>query len=211
MARRDDDKKEGDRRRARRVRRRLKLRFWNAGLEGRAFTHDLSVSGMLIETARAVEPGTRLHLELELPDEATYFCEVEVARKKVIPRQAQSMYKPGLGVRVVGLAEALKRGTPSRSLGGGGARAALELDLRDRSILQETYDRDVKHGALRVETPHVPSSDDVVSVTLHLPEPHGSIEVVGVVVSQDPERPGFGMRVEDADLVRARLLEILRS
>jgi Tfp pilus assembly protein PilZ len=211
MQRRDDDKKTADRRRARRVRRRLKLRFWNDGLEGRGFTHDLSVTGMLIETTTAVEIGTRLHIELDLPDEGTYFSEVQVRRKKVIPRQAQSMYKPGLGVRVVGLVEALKGGTSPRTLDGRTTRAALEVDLRDRTILQEIYERDVRHGALRVETPHVPSNDDVVSVTLHLPEPHGSIEVVGIVVSQDPELPGFGMMVEDVDLVRARLLEILRG
>ena len=211
MGRRDDDKKQGDRRGARRVRQRLKLRFWNDRLEGRAFTHDLSVTGLLIETTTAVEIGTRLHLELDLPDESSYFCEVEVARKKVIPRHAQSMYKPGLGLRVVGLVEALEEQADPKSRKGPAPRDSLEIDLRDRSVLQEIYDRDVRHGALCVETSHAPSSDDVVSVTLHLPEPHGSIEVVGVVVSQDPELPGFGMMVEDIDLVRARLLEILRG
>jgi Tfp pilus assembly protein PilZ len=205
----DDDKK-GDRRRTRRVRQRLKLRFWAEGVEGRGFTHDLSLTGMLIETTSAVEIGRRMHVEVELPDQASYFTEVVVVRKKVVPRQAQSMYKPGLGVRMIGLVEALKGATSPR-LADAEAAKVLRLDLRERKVLQEVYDRDVKHGALTVETPHLPEVDDVVSVTLQLPEPHGSIEVIGIVVSQAPELPGFGMMIEDIDQVRARLLEILRS
>lgn len=199
-----------DRRRARRVRQRARLRFWSEGLEGRGFTHDVSVTGMLIETTAAVAIGTRLHVEVDLADDSSWFGEVEVVRKKVIPRQAQSMYKPGLGVRTIGLVEALKEATSVRSAGERRANV-LCVDLRDRGTLQEIYDRDVKHGALRVETERIPEPDDVVSVTLQLPEPHGAIEVIGIVVSQVPELPGFGMTIEDIDLVRARLLEILRG
>lgn len=210
MARSDPDKPP-DRRRARRVRNRLKLRFWADGLEARGFTHDVSVTGLLIETTAAVEIGTRLHVELELPDDYRYFGEVMVVRKKVIPRQAQSVYKPGLGVRMIGLVEALKEATSPRSVDAQAPPSVLRVDLRDRRALQEVYDRDVKHGALKVETPRIPEPDDVVSVTLQLPDPHGSIEVIGIVVSKVPELPGFGMMIEDIDLVRARLLEILRG
>ena len=146
---------------------------------------------------------------MELPEGGTYLTEVAVVRKKVIPREAQSMYKPALGVRMVGLIEAIKDATSARSLTG--APAALCVDLSERSRLQEIYDRDVKHGALTVETPRIPPNDEVVSVTLELPDPHGAIEVIGIVVSQVPELPGFGMMIEDVDLVRARLLEILRG
>jgi Tfp pilus assembly protein PilZ len=203
-------RKAPDRRRARRVRQRLKLRFWNDQVEGRGFMHDVSVTGMLIETTTAVEFGSRLHVELDLPEGDTYFTEVSVVRKKVIPREAQSMYKPGLGVRMVGLIEAIKDATSAVSLGGA-PDSVLRVDLRERAVLQQVYDRDVKHGALQIETSRIPQRDDIVSVTLQLPDPHGSIEVIGVVVSQAPELPGFGMMVEDIDMVRARLLEILRS
>jgi len=211
MAQRDKDKKGPDRRKARRLRQRLRLRFWGDGVEGRGFTHDLSVTGMLIETTMAAEIGRRLHVELELPDEVAYFAEVVVVRKKVIPREAQSMYKPGLGVRMVGIIEALKEAPSPRSPDEQPASDVLQIDVRDRAVLQGVYDRDVKHGALRVETPRIPSNEDVVSVTLHLPDPHGSIEVIGIVVSQAPELPGFGMMIEDIDLVRTRLLDILRG
>ncbi len=46
-----EQRKDGaDRRRSRRARHRLKLRFWGDSCEGVGFTHDLSVTGMLIET-----------------------------------------------------------------------------------------------------------------------------------------------------------------
>jgi hypothetical protein len=44
-----------------------------------------------------------------------------------------------------------------------------------------------------------------------LPEPNAAIEIVGAVVSRLPELPGFGMLVEDCDMIRARMLEILRG
>ena len=207
-----EQRKDGaDRRRSRRARHRLKLRFWGDSCEGVGFTHDLSVTGMLIETTSAIPIGERLHLEIDLPEERTYFAEVAVVRKKVIPHQARSMYKPGLGVRLIGLIEAIRDATSPTLATSETDRRILQVDLRERAALQEVYDRDVKHGALQVTTPHLPEADDVVSVTLHLPEPHGSIEVVGIVVSQVPELPGFGMMIEDIDLVRARLLEILRG
>lgn len=210
MERRAKERPGSDRRRARRARHRLRLRFWADGIEGRGFTHDLSVTGMLIETTSAIAIGKRLHVEVELPEDRTHFAEVAVVRKKVIPRAAQSMYKPGLGVRIVGLIEALKDATLPGMEGAADDRT-LKVDLQQPGALQEVYDRDVKHGALQVQTPHLPDADDVVSVTLHLPDPHGSIEVVGIVVSQVPELPGFGMMIEDIDMVRARLLEILRG
>ncbi len=201
-----------DLRRAKRVKQRLQLRFWGDRAEGRGFTHDISVTGMLLETTTAVEIGTRLHVEVELPEERRYFTEIAVVRKKVIPRQAHSIFKPGLGVRLVGLREAIRdASTAPRSSAGAADDGTLRLDLRERADLQEAYDRDVKHGALQVRTPHIPPNDEVVSVTVLLPEPNSAIECVGTVVTQAPDLPGFGMILEDVDLIRARLLEILRS
>ncbi len=213
MERREQERKAApDRRRAKRVKQRLKLRFWGDSSEGRGFTHDVSVTGMLIETTVAVAIGTRLHVEVELPEERSYFTEVQVARKKVIPREAHSVFKPGLGVRLVGLREAIRDASSAASSAPGAADdGMLRVDLRERADLQEIYDRDVKHGALQVRTPHLPPIDEIVSVTILLPEPNGAIECVGIVVSQVPDLPGFGMMIEDADPIRARLLEILRG
>ncbi len=212
MERREKKKAGSNRRRSKRVKQRLKLRFWGDELEARGFTHDISVTGMLIETTAAVAIGTRLHVEVELPEERGYFTEICVVRKKVIPRQAHSVFKPGLGVRLVGLREAIRDASSApRSVAGEADDGVLRIDLRERADLQEVYDRDVKHGALQVRTPHIPPNDEIVSVTLVLPEPNGVIECVGTVVSQAPDLPGFGMIIEDVDPIRARLLEILRS
>ncbi|MBW2280791.1 MAG: PilZ domain-containing protein [Deltaproteobacteria bacterium] len=212
MAQDDKEKSAPDRRRSKRVKHRLKLRFWDEDINGRGFTHDISVTGLLIETTSAVPIGARLHIEVELPEERRYLTEVSVVRKKVIPREAHSVFKPALGVRLVGLREAIRdAGSAAQTQDGATDDGTLRIDLSGRAALQEVYDRDIKHGALRVSTPHIPAADEVVSVTVVLPEPNAAIEVVGTVVSRLPELPGFGMLVEDCDMIRARMLEILRG
>jgi len=89
------------------------VRFWNESFEASAFTTDLSDSGLLVETARRLEPGTRLHVELELGDRA-YFTEAVVARRADYPQYAQSVFKPAIGLRFLGLEEALRESEAAR-------------------------------------------------------------------------------------------------
>ena len=64
-----------DRRRARRYKARLKVRFWSEEIQGTGFTVDVSNSGILLETAVAVTTGTRIHMEITLKAEVPFFAD----------------------------------------------------------------------------------------------------------------------------------------
>ena len=75
--------------------------------------------------------------------------------------------------------------------------------------LQLAYDRDIKHGGLRVYTAEHFAIDTDVSVPVQLPEPHGAIDCLGTVVKTFED--GFALRLREVDPVRERISEILRG
>jgi hypothetical protein len=233
-----------DRRSAQRFRKRLAVRFWWDDWEGAGFTQDVSESGMLIETPKDLEIGTRIHVEVT-GDNLAFFANCVVVRKKRYPREARSLFKPALGVRFEKLTEALAHARAAESeqpaerrekpaaagVATGKARPPakqtvsvkdevpvyetthlpMEVDLRDPARLAVVYEEDVKHGGLRVRTSETPGIDSEVMVPVLLPDPHGRIECTGTVVKIMDELPGFALRLDDIDAVRARLIEIIRS
>ena len=207
--------KAGNQRRSRREKRRLKVRFWNDEFEATGFTADVSETGIFLVTTQSLDAGTRLHLELEVGDE-TYLTEGVVVRRKNYPRYARAMYNSGVGVRFVGLGEALTRAggseeAPEETAPQEAVEEAMCVDLRDLEELREVYERDVKHGGLLVCTAERPELNSEVVVPLLLPEPNGQIECAGTVVKYNDSPPGIALRLTEVDLVRTRLLEIIRS
>ncbi len=206
-----------ERRRSKRRRRRLGVRFWNDEVEGSGFTRDISNTGLMIETTTPVDIGGRIHLELKLPDGEPYYAEGLVVRKKVYPRQAASLFKPGLGVKFVGMSEAIREvmraqsHRPPSPLCDDTTRDPGELlvDLREPDELRRVYDCDIRHGGVQIETPNMPPVNEEVSVVLLLPDPNGSITCLGSIVAHVDEPPGVGVRLQDVDQIRGRLLEII--
>ncbi len=200
--------KPSDRRRSQRQRRRLDVRFWNDEFEGSGFTTNVSNKGMLIETSKTLERGQRLHLEIRLP-ESSYMAEGVVVRRKTYPRHARSMFKPSVAVRFVGLREVI------RSISGVGPASAndagLKVDLSDPVRLEKVYERDIKFGGLLVPTNELLELHSEVSVRLLLPEPHSPIDCRGNVVKLTEDPPSAAIRLTEADQVRGRLIEIIRS
>lgn len=219
-----------DRRKAKRHRHRVKVRFWWGEFEGTGFTRDVSSTGMLIETNKQLEIGSRLHVEMSLQDES-FFCEVVVARLKKYPRAARAMFHQGFGVRLVGLNETVKEiqresestdtqmtqdtrvltlALPKLPVGDTRQHIPMEVDLSTPEELEEVYNRDIKHGGLMVRTTELPEIYSEVTVPVHLPPPNGTIECHGQVVKvfEDPE--GIAVRLSEVDAVRARLIEIIR-
>lgn len=208
-----------ERRNSRRRRRRLPVRFWREGMRGTGFTADVSNTGAMIETTIGAEIGDRVHIELELPDGTPFFAEGLVVRKKVYPRHARSLFKPALGIKFVTLAQAIRAVLddgpatepelpPEESEPGDGG---LRVDLRDPAELSRIYDRDIKHGAVQIPTSQQPPVDEEVSVVFLLPEPNGTLECRGQVVAHVDQPPGVGVRLQDVDQLRTRLLEIIRD
>ena len=212
--------KAGNRRRNKREKKRLKVRFWNDELDASGFTADVSETGLFLATSHNLSIGTRLHLEIELPD-GPYMAEGMVVRRKTYPQYARGMYKSGVGVRLIGLGGALglaggyeeseEEEAPEHEVEETPVEESLCVDLRDFEELRETYERDLKHGGLLVHTAECPDLDSEVVVAVLLPEPHGQMECVGTVVKHNDSPPGIALRLDDVDRVRARVLEVIRS
>lgn len=85
-----------------RLRRRLSLRFGVDKPVRMAFTEDVTDDGMFIKTTNLYRPGTRMVIELTLPDESKVNL-VGVVRwsKKVPPNLIHLVKKAGMGVEIV--------------------------------------------------------------------------------------------------------------
>lgn len=82
-----------------RRRKRLKLRFGADYPKRVAFTGDVSESGLYIITGQPERPGTRILIELSLPDGRQVIAYGRVRwAKKVPPNLIRVANKPGMGV-----------------------------------------------------------------------------------------------------------------
>jgi hypothetical protein len=91
-----------DKRTARRLRKRVTLRFGIEAPVRIAFTEDLSDTGMFIKTTNICPPGSRILVEFS-PDEVAQVrleCRV-IWAKKVPPQLIHMVKKSGMGVRIL--------------------------------------------------------------------------------------------------------------
>ncbi len=102
-----------DKRTLKRHRKRLTLKYGIDGLGRVAFTEDISRQGMCIRTAFVHPPGSRINIDLTLPDGNMVKLEGEVVwAKKVPPNMIHLIKKCGMGVRFTRIeagAEAFER------------------------------------------------------------------------------------------------------
>lgn len=109
----------GNRRDDKRARRRLMVRYGAGSADKMAFTKNISISGMFVQTNSVFRPGTTLHVRIEFPDQAfTMWAEVVWAKK--VPAQLAHVLGCGMGLRFVnpppGWAEAYDRWASSQGL-----------------------------------------------------------------------------------------------
>jgi Tfp pilus assembly protein PilZ len=84
-----------------RKRKRLKLRFGTEYPKRVAFTEDLSTGGLFIITAQPELPGTKLLLQITLPDEEEVIARGRVQWAKKVPANLVHIAKKGgMGVRI---------------------------------------------------------------------------------------------------------------
>jgi hypothetical protein len=85
-----------------RIRKRLSLRFGPDGPTRLAFTEDLSAHGMFIKTVNLCPLGSRVKIELTLPDGNIAQIEGTVRwSKKVPPQMMHLVSKSGFGVKIL--------------------------------------------------------------------------------------------------------------
>lgn len=86
----------------RRIRRRLSLRFGQDKPIRMAFTEDVTDDGMFIKTTNLYRLGTRVNIELVLPDKVRVNL-IGIVRwsKKVPPNMIHLVKKAGMGIKIV--------------------------------------------------------------------------------------------------------------
>ena len=93
-----------DLRNLKRYRKRLTMKFGIDAPKRVAFTEDISLQGMCIKTAMVCPPGSRLKIELNLPDgNVAKISGVVMWAKKVPPNMIRLVKKCGMGVRITGI------------------------------------------------------------------------------------------------------------
>jgi len=91
-----------DKRGLRRIRRRLSLRFGTDAPVRMAFTEDVTDRGMFIKTTNLYAPGTRIAIELIMPDETRVRITGSIRwTKKVPPNMIHLVRKAGMGIKIL--------------------------------------------------------------------------------------------------------------
>lgn len=181
--------------------------MWNETLQGHGHTLDVSSTGLFVETAAAIEIGTRLHFEIQHP-EGSFMGEACVVRKKKVPPRLRTVVKPGIGLALVPLTDLLKREeapTPSRP------HFDLQMDLSDPASLARTHAGELKGGVLFVACSAPPPVGAAVRIEVKLPDPYEALTWRGRVVQQSEAPPGVAVELTDRNQVAALVREILDS
>jgi hypothetical protein len=94
-----------EKRRGRRVGRRLIVRFGEREFENTGFSQDVSVSGMFIISTFLPNIGARVHIQVEVARGRYVHFEGVVTRQKRVPLALQRSGKGGFGVRLLSTTE----------------------------------------------------------------------------------------------------------
>ena len=93
-----------DKRSLRRIRRRLSFRFGIDAPVRMAFTEDVTDRGMFIKTTNLYPPGTKIAIELIMPDETRVRMVGSIRwSKKVPPNMIHLVRKAGLGIKILSI------------------------------------------------------------------------------------------------------------
>lgn len=193
-----------ERRRAQRGRTRLQVRYWNDDGEGVGYTADVSQSGMFIQTRKTYPVGTRLHIEVSLPN-GPFFAEGLVTRVLQASTTMQPVVKAGFGVRLLNLSEVLR----TLRAGEDSSRPELRVDLSDPVRLNRAWQQELSRGGLFVLTEHPLERDAKVRLRIELPEPLGQLELEGTVVHVMDTPKGAAVELARPDVLRAKIAALV--
>ena len=197
---------ERTRRRGLRKAARLATRFWNDEIDARGFTSDMSTSGVFVVTREPLVARMHLHLEFELRS-GPFLAEGVVVRVVKASTAVQSVVKPGVGIRLLGLLEEFHETRADDA----GAGEMLEMDLTDTEVLVTTFVRDIKRGGLFILTDDPPKPDSTVDIRIKLPSPHSDVHARGVVIHVMDRPSGVGVQLLGIDELREQLAKVITT
>jgi Tfp pilus assembly protein PilZ len=163
-----------EKRKHRRHRRRLTVKYGQNDLATSGLTMDVSISGAFIIASQMLPLDTRLHVQIFFDKNHFALFEAVVKRQKVVPPGLQSIEHRGFGVRFLGPGEVL-----SNLLAG---PSTLELRFADAPLLKAAYDRELKMGGAFLPTTRVYPRGAKVTVEFFLEFADRSFEISATVV-----------------------------
>ena len=191
-----------DRRRERRIRRRLSVKYGERNLSHTGFTVDLSPIGAFILSPHRPALDARIHLQLFLhPDQPVYF-EALVRRHKLVPPELRSIAKGGFGLSFLLPDEILREIIVD-------SQHCIDVHYSNLEDLRDTYQREFRHGGLFVRTERRFKPNVEVIRILHLDFADKKLEfpasVVEVGGTQTSSAPGVAVLFKDAKLFQESL------
>ena len=100
-----------ERRKHKRVKKRLQVAYGVDDLSHRGLATDISISGMFLDCRQPPDIGTRLHLHVQHP-ERDFYVEAEVVRVRRVDARLRSLKKEGVGLRFLSPAELIAASVP---------------------------------------------------------------------------------------------------
>jgi Tfp pilus assembly protein PilZ len=95
-----------DKRKIKRLRKRLSVRFGIQSPDRVAFTEDISHHGLLIKTANVAPPGSTILVEVNLNETSSITLEARVMWAKKVPaNMIRLVNKGGMGLRILKITE----------------------------------------------------------------------------------------------------------
>lgn len=83
-----------------RAKRRMMVRFGLSAPEKTAFTRNVSVTGLFLQTNQVFNPGSTIHVEIHFPKN-TFNMWARVMWAKTVPAQLAHVLECGMGVRFI--------------------------------------------------------------------------------------------------------------
>ena len=92
--------KPNDKRTLNRAKRRLLVRYGVSAAEKTAFTKNLSVTGLFLQTNQVFRPGTTVHVQIQFPKEIVSMW-ATVMWAKTVPQGLAHVLECGMGLRFI--------------------------------------------------------------------------------------------------------------
>ena len=215
-----------EKRRGRRIRRRLVIRFGESELDHAGFTNDVSVNGMFIISGFMPPIDSRLHIKIDAGDGRFVYLEGIVARQKRVPTALMRSAKGGFAVRLMTTSELILELVNKNAVAGGPpswsspAPGQLRLVFPALDGLKKIFEDQIRRGGLAVPgaTPGVAGleRDAQVSVEMVMAFAADASEltfparVLAILPSSSPGAPGaVALAFIDAGSVSAALAPLI--
>lgn len=191
-----------ERRRHKRHRKRIKVRYGTKAFEHTAFSTDVSLSGMFISSLPAPALDTRLHLELVDSKGQISYLEGIVQRVVNINPGLRQVAHGGFGVRFLTPEELLRDFLPLESL-----QLAVRYSTQEELINALP---DLRRGGLFLQAVNPPPVNTVLSVTVEALWKKASLDLLCRVVhvTEGSGSRGVSLVFSDPAQAIARILKL---